>query len=185
MPKDRKKRRPKPEKTKFLGVRVQHSPNELEYLLGFLQRENPKTIVEIGTARGGLSIILGTWALKNDAKVITVDIKKTVRHRFHGSLLEILGIELITGDAWKPQTVTQIQEKLVPPVFIYCDGGNKVIDFRTYAPLLVEGDTIAAHDTRNNAIYRKIVLAAEEHGLTQIGRHRRITVFKKWKEQLQ
>ena len=50
-------------------------------------------------------------------------------------------------DVFSEETVTHISENIKQfKTFIFCDGGDKVKEFNTYAPLLKSGDCIAVHD---------------------------------------
>lgn len=48
--------------------------------------------------------------------------------------------------------------------FIFCDGGNKIKEFNTYAPLLKSGDCIAVHDWGVEINWEAIKKVADENG---------------------
>ena len=62
------------EKSMILGVRTQHDIRELRYLEGLLLKEKPVNIVEIGTGRGGLSLLFALHAQINLGSLVTVDV---------------------------------------------------------------------------------------------------------------
>jgi hypothetical protein len=50
-------------------------------------------------------------------------------------------------DVFGEQTFNHVQENIEQfKTFIFCDGGDKIKEFNTYAPLLKSGDCIAVHD---------------------------------------
>ena len=169
----------KAEKTKYLGVRIQHHPEELEYLWNHLDATAPKTVVEIGTATGGLSVIFGLWCHLNDAHTVTIDITSRKQYNFHKKILRELGVTRIVANAWKPRTVESVREMLEHPAFIYCDGGNKKMDLDIYAPLLEEGDYIACHDSNNPRMRNALKKLSKKHGLTTVDTHLKIAVMRK------
>jgi hypothetical protein len=50
--------------------------------------------------------------------------------------------------------------------FIFCDGGNKIKEFHTYAPLLKSGDCIAVHDWGVEIGWEQIKDVANANGIT-------------------
>tara|TARA_R100001443_G_scaffold12706_2_gene22413 strand:- start:3369 stop:4043 length:675 start_codon:yes stop_codon:yes gene_type:complete len=50
-------------------------------------------------------------------------------------------------DVFSKETIDHVSENIQEhKTFIFCDGGDKVKEFNTYAPLLKPGDCIAVHD---------------------------------------
>lgn len=103
--------------------------------------EVPDTVIEIGTAHGGLTMILyDSLGKKSKTTIHTFDLNR-------GKFLE----DRITRhavDVLSPEGQKQIGDLILAggKVLLLCDGGNKIAEFNTFAPKLKSGDIIMAHD---------------------------------------
>lgn len=131
----------------FIGQHMQHN-YRLYYLLDDIIGNNQqiKSIVELGTGYGALTLALGLHALKMDVPILTIDIRDDLCVPVL-PLFEKIGIDFYKGDAF----TQEVSDKIVSivgnlPTYIICDNGNKVREFRYWAPKIPSGSVISAHD---------------------------------------
>ena len=130
----------------FLGVRMQHGW-WLYSVIDDIMRENPQIekVVEIGTGGGALSVVLALHAVQRDTQLLTFDIQTRGHKSKVDKVFEKLGVQFVEEDVF--DNVERIQKHIGDrPTFLFCDGGNKYEEFKTFAPLLPSGSIIAAHD---------------------------------------
>ena len=117
----------------FSGVTTYQSWVDLWILNRVLNQLKPEFIVEIGTALGGSALFLSNYA-----EVHTFDVNKGMKKtndkiHFHHE------------DCFKSSTLKNLladkQRKL-----LYCDGGNKIKEFNTFAKMLNPNDYVLVHD---------------------------------------
>jgi cephalosporin hydroxylase len=128
----------------FCGQRMGHNYYAY-YMIDQIMIQNPqiKGIVEIGTAHGALTTVLGLWGIKRTIPVMSIDCNR----RLHDKVIfDRLGIEFIEADEDSEMVAKKIIGMCHNPIFIYCDGGNKPEEFRKWAPIIRPGSVIAAHD---------------------------------------
>ena len=139
----------------FAGQRAQHS-FMLHHHVSRIILENPgiEGIVEIGTAMGALSIYLGLWGARLGIPVDTFDHSEFAFQKEHNvdaitakPIFDKLGVKLhkanVFTDEGHHEVISLLKGK---PVYLFCDGGNKAREFRTFAPMLVNGSTVSTHD---------------------------------------
>tara|TARA_R110000765_G_scaffold24535_2_gene61339 strand:- start:4667 stop:5338 length:672 start_codon:yes stop_codon:yes gene_type:complete len=69
-------------------------------------------------------------------------------------------------DVFSDATVNHVYENVKNlKTFIFCDGGDKIKEFNTYAPLLKSGDCIAVHDWHHEISMGDILHTVKDHGL--------------------
>lgn len=113
---------------------------------------NPKRILEIGTANGGLTLLLRDLLNSNglfDSTIRTYDILEQTNLKSKN----VDGIEILTESPFNyqydglndPESIKKYiqQEGLT---IVLCDGGSKINEFRLISPFLKIGDVIMAHD---------------------------------------
>lgn len=121
------------------------------------QKIQPKRILEIGTASGGLTIlirdILDELLLYN-TKIKTYDIIKN--HYIENNH----NLEAITKNIFNHSYQTlECEEEILEfinmsgPTIVLCDGGSKKNEFNLLAPFLKSGDIIMAHDYAPNQLF--------------------------------
>jgi len=138
--------------------------SEFRALLGMLERTPPRTVLEIGTARGG-TLFLFTRVSSPEAILISVDLP-TFEHpaRFGGGnyaprkrLYESFArdhqrVVFLAADSHSPRTLARIRDELAGRELdlLFIDGDHSADgvrrDFETYAPLVRDGGIIALHD---------------------------------------
>jgi len=141
---------------KYKNIRLQQNQYLVENLKNILSLIKPNRIVEIGTARGGMTLlmsdILNELGLKG-SKIKTFDI--TIRE--HLKNLKLENVEFYVGNIFnwgkryldKPEEIVDfLSEEGVN--LILCDGGNKISEFNILAKYLKKGDIIMAHDYAPN-----------------------------------
>lgn len=149
-------------------IRPTQIPSEIESLLRQAQPLRLRTVLEIGTDRGGTLFLFATIAA-DDALLVSVDLPSGP---FGGGYAKRRGklyrafarrgqrIELLRQDSHDPRTVEDVQQilggRLVDLLFIDGDHSFEGVaaDLRQYSPLVRQGGLIAFHD---------IVPGPEEH----------------------
>jgi predicted O-methyltransferase YrrM len=132
---------------------------EMLRFLALLSDPPPRSLVEIGTARGG-SLFLFTRVAAADATIVTIDMPAGPfgggYPRMHAPLLKSFRrdkqrIHLVRGESGSPgtfQAVRSIVGDTADLLFIDADHTYEGVrgDFETYAPLVRPGGLIAFHD---------------------------------------
>lgn len=142
----------------FAGQRAQHSFMLYHHISRFLL-EHSKTnvldgIVEIGTSMGALSIYLGLWGARLGVPVDTFDHSEFAFQPEHNvdditakPIFDKLGIRLHRANVFTDDGQKEITELLLRRrIYLFCDGGNKAREFRTFVPLLGSGSVVSTHD---------------------------------------
>lgn len=127
-----------------LGVSTSQSWFDVGAILNIIQTEPIEYVLEIGTQHGGLSVLLmarASYVKTFDYDGIEIN-EQLLDPRVPRSHIRIADAWSEDTVAWAHSMITSTQGKAL----ILCDGGDKPRDLRTYAPLIREGDIIAAHD---------------------------------------
>lgn len=131
----------------FLGYPITQTWTDLALWEFFLNNYSPKSIVELGTWHGGMSLFLAMQCDFRGAKLVTVDVhQKRVQPRIH---LERLGVNLLALDLQHSDTPLKLRSllnDLPKPTLLFYDNGNKPYEWRTFTPLLQTSDFVAVHD---------------------------------------
>jgi cephalosporin hydroxylase len=104
----------------------------------------PDQIIEIGTGKGGFSVFLQMACMRYQSQFVTYDIDASrlmYRHMF-----KVMGIDYRVQDVFECEQEVIDLIKQNGTTILFCDGGDKVKEFNTFAPHLKEGDFILAHD---------------------------------------
>lgn len=118
--------------------------NQLAFplLKAFFDQESFAHVVEVGTAHGGTTLFLADQARQRGFRFVSYDDWPAARTPD----LDATGA-LITRDCFDEVSVAEITAMIADGrTLILCDGGDKVREFLTFAPLLKPGDAIMAHD---------------------------------------
>jgi predicted O-methyltransferase YrrM len=129
---------------------------ELAPFLAFVLQHPPRTVVEIGTARGGMFYALCQVADRG-ATIVTVDLPEEVSSRVS---LDPAGaptyarprqtVHVIKADAHDPRTARQVAELTGPIELLFIDGdhsyGGVQSHYKLWSPLVRPGGLIAFHD---------------------------------------
>lgn len=130
----------------FGGVEMSQTWNDLALWEEFLNRSRPSSVVELGTFKGGMAVFLSLQGVSRGFSVTTID------NGAHGApveLLQKLGATVLSWDLLSEQTVELMRELLISlpkPTVLFCDNGNKPLEWQRFVPLLTEGDYAAVHD---------------------------------------
>lgn len=141
-------------------IRPMQIQEEILELLKILEKNNPKIILEIGTANGG-TLFLFSRIASDDATIISVDLPQG---KFGGGypkwkipLYEAFAqsnqkLHLIRADSHKQETLEEVEKFLNGRKidFLFIDGDHAYEgvkkDFEMYHKLVIEGGIIAFHD---------------------------------------
>jgi hypothetical protein len=147
----------------FLGIK-QHHNYWLYKIIEDILNENKqiKGIIEIGTAEGALSMLLGLECYVREFKpLLTYDIEKKKEPK----LFKLLGIKSIIRDCFNEKSIQEIKEYADSPILLICDGGNKAKEFNTFIPYLKSGSIIAVHDWNSRLKLEDIIDTVSKYNL--------------------
>lgn len=131
---------------KIFGTDAQQQSGVPSFFNNLLERYNPARIIELGTGRGGLSVLLALWCYGRPKYLYTFEINyKGIDIRAR-DILTKLGAHMFKDSIFSviPYIAKLIQQD--DKVLLLCDNGNKKKELETFAPLLKSGDIIMAHD---------------------------------------
>lgn len=103
--------------------------------------DDPKIegIIEIGTAYGGMTVGLALEAARRNIPIVTVDIEDVVTEETK-RIFKDLYVGQVTLD------VFDYLKNFSRVCYLLCDGGDKVKEIQTFAPLLKSGSYVSCHD---------------------------------------
>jgi predicted O-methyltransferase YrrM len=143
-----------------VDIRPIQLPGEIESLLRLVEPMQVRTVLEIGTARGGTLFLLATVAA-DDALLVSVDLPfgrfgggyaKPRRRLYRAFARHGQRVELLQGDSHQADTRGAVRRVLGhrPVDLLLIDGDHTYEgvqrDFRDYGPLVREGGLIVLHD---------------------------------------
>lgn len=144
----------------FKKIEPRQNPQEIETLYKTVCRLAPKTVLEIGTARGG-TLYLWTQAAAEDATIVSVDLPggkfggayPDCRIPFYRAFArESQHVHLLRRDSHERATYDEVHRLFGarPVDFAFIDGDHTYqgvkADFQLYGPLVRPGGLIAFHD---------------------------------------
>lgn len=144
----------------FRAINAHQTPHEIEALYREVCALRPRTVVEIGTARGG-TLYLWTQAADDDAHLVSVDLPGGFGGGGYHPAREALyrafararqRIDLFRADSHASQTLERVRECLAGQTvdFLFIDGDHTYAgvraDFAQYGPLVRPGGIIGFHD---------------------------------------
>lgn len=126
----------------ILGFPVAQSERQVELLDINIERFGVTLFVELGVYRGGLANYMmlkqtGTFRYVGVELFDTID--EPIKHR----------PEIIKDDCVSNKVVQQISDiiqKTVGTVLVFCDNGHKELEMETYSRIIRPGDLIQVHD---------------------------------------
>jgi cephalosporin hydroxylase len=147
---------------RFLGIRIAplQVPSEIIRLLSLLARNPPKTVLEIGTAKGGSLFLFSRVAAEN-ARLVSLDLPHWPlgegyapwRERLYRSFARARQrVELLRADSHAPRTLERVKSLLEGRAvdFLFIDGDHRYegvkADFELYSPLVRDGGLVGFHD---------------------------------------
>ena len=163
---------------RFMGGGMSQSYAAIYFMEYYFEAHRFNYVVEFGSQKGSLSTYFAnlagvTEALYFDTFELYPDEVWNVRkHEGCGHWFEKLSsicplINCYHQDVFSQETFDHVKENMeeLGNTFIFCDGGNKIQEFHTYAPLLRQGDRIAVHDWGLEIGYNHIRRTCETYGL--------------------
>jgi hypothetical protein len=150
----------------YAGAAMERRWSDIFTIDVFLARHRPSIIIELGTGSAAFSCYLATYAYMNGAAFHTFDSHRksapSKRSNYRAlKLVRTLGGKVHHRDIFESSTTALIRGLIAskPPVFLYCDNGDKPREVRTFAPALKPGDFVGVHD------YGSEIVAADLEGL--------------------
>lgn len=141
---------------RFAGQLMQHNFYTYHVISRVLEA-NPKvkSIIELGTGHGALTLYLKLWAARLGVEIHTFDVHNWIKQEGVDKMFERLGIHVHIESVFNEQVIQKIKDIINgEPTYIVCDNGNKPKEFALYAPLLPSGSVISAHDWGKNGEIR-------------------------------
>lgn len=130
----------------------QNGPIVFDTIFKHLINSNQKIgrIIEIGTAHGGLAVLLGLFSNAYGCKFTTYDIFDSPNY---SKLFKQLEIDFRMKDVFQDEEnlAKEIQDDGI--TILFCDGGNKIKEFNLFSQYLKKGDVILAHDYSHDEEY--------------------------------
>lgn len=131
----------------YLGYPISQTWTDLALWESFLSQHHVGSILELGTWRGGMALYLAHQALARGARFITVDrdegqVACLAQIQEAGGEFRALDLFSLEGE----REVTEMIRAMPRPRLLLCDDGDKPREWRTFVPLLSEGDFVAVHD---------------------------------------
>lgn len=123
----------------FAGEEIAQRWSDLFIFERTFQEFKPDLIIELGTYLGAL-----THFLSLHGHVWSIDNKKR-------NIKEHQNVKYEIADVFSNDFVQSMKcvISIHSPIFFLCDNGNKIEEFKLYAPLLKKGDIIFVHDWNN------------------------------------
>lgn len=125
-------------------------------LLNLIHIHQVRTVVEIGTHRGGFAAVLtGRTLFDPGFHLFTVELDPSIVHPdFRGAAesFDLTNVQLWIGDAFAHETRQRVIEELArhdQRALLFCDGGDKPREMREFHALLRPGDLMVGHDYHN------------------------------------
>ncbi|MEA2553640.1 MAG: hypothetical protein QOJ65_1816 [Fimbriimonadaceae bacterium] len=131
----------------FCGVEIGQAYKDLLLWEEFLNRTNPKSLIELGSWRGGMSMFLAIQCHCRSMSYVGVDVKQPDDRP--AMTVQALGGRLIQADlftAVDEEIVFELIDKLPKPLVLFCDNGNKRKEYQKFVPRLAAKDLVAVHD---------------------------------------
>jgi cephalosporin hydroxylase len=131
----------------FLGVPISQTWNDLALWEAFLDDHPIASLLELGTWKGGMALFLGHQGKQRGFHVHTVDCHSAWLEC--GKELESLSVGVHTVDVFSNEgarRVDSILREMPRPRLLFCDNGNKALEWATFVPKLEPGDYVVVHD---------------------------------------
>jgi len=158
----------------FAGQKAQHAFMIYHYI-SLLLNENRqvRSIVELGTSMGAMSIYLGLWGARLGIPVHTFDHTDFVFRPEHNldagakPIFDKLDIHMHHAiDLFAENGREQVLECLDgKPAYLYCDNGKKPLEFYEYVKHLAPGSVVSAHDWPGEIGPEDVQKAVDDHNL--------------------
>jgi len=142
----------------YKNLIISQHPNIKKYFEKLIDENKPKQILEIGTADGGLTLmirdILDEMGMSNTT-LRTYDILNPINLKSQNREIEIFHQNLFTYpyDNLVDENILQDYISRDGRTIVICDGGSKKNEFRLLSKFLKIDDIIMAHDYAPNEKY--------------------------------
>lgn len=145
----------------YKGITTQQHEDAGNTFKSLFEKLKPKRILEIGTASGGLTLmlrdILNEIYLTN-TNIRTYDVVDKhylTEHINNGASIEVLIKDMFTESYSELTELEEIKSYIQQDglTIVLCDGGSKKNEFRLISDYLKDGDIIMAHDYSPNETY--------------------------------
>ena len=162
---------------KFMGGGMSQNYLCLPWFEYYFDTHNFEYIVEIGSQKGCLSTYFANFAgITEKCFFDTFEIYpekdwQTREHEGCGHWFEKLSeispfINFYHNDIFTEESISHITDNLSQfKTFIFCDGGDKINEFNTFAPLLKKDDCIAVHDWGHEICSQNIQQTINDYNL--------------------
>ena len=129
---------------------ARQTAQELQWLINeHLLQIKPKSLLEIGTASGGTSLILAT--IFDESQVYGIDLTDALHSK---KLRNMKNHHMIIGNSCEKGTIKKLNNKCKKFDFILIDGDHSEIgvmsDMETFLPMLNKNGLLVFHDVRHN-----------------------------------
>jgi len=143
---------------RFMGAGMSQNYLAIPWFEAYFDAHQFEYIVELGSQKACLSTYFANFAgitekvFFDTFELFPEDSWSNRSYEGAGHWFEKLAelspyINYFHKDVFSEEAISHISENIKQSkTFIFCDGGNKVLEFNTYAPLLKSGDRIAVHD---------------------------------------
>ena len=133
----------------FEGITCMQRPDAFLSLFDLIEEKKFKTIIEIGTAAGGLTTFL-IFAIESLGLTCNFHTYE-VNDRPYFEKLKDRGVDVNIKNVFDTKKEDYMNElvgriKNPGPTLVLCDGGNKIKEFNTLSKFLKTGDIIMCHD---------------------------------------
>jgi 23S rRNA U2552 (ribose-2'-O)-methylase RlmE/FtsJ len=142
------------------GLHAGQSVNMFEAFDKFFNRlkelnKLPSRIIELGTCCGGFTVFLKKHPLvPSNCELYTYDFTDWNLSGRDGAtkdgreILKSLNIKFIQADIFAEETIKNVKNliQMEGTSIVFCDGGDKKVEFNLFSEFLKSGDIILAHD---------------------------------------
>ncbi len=109
-----------------------------------------KLFIEIGVYLGGLASVIIPRTEYVEFHYLGVEINEAgVDGRVKLQISRLPKANIVYGDAFNSGIINKVKKRInaaPPPCYLFCDGGDKPREMKTYVPLLRSGDLLSVHD---------------------------------------
>jgi cephalosporin hydroxylase len=133
----------RPHREHWFGIDYAQNRGTVNAFNEFLTKEEFHTVIELGTGKGGLSIVFALYAVIKRGVFYTFDVssKKLAR-----KVLPRLGANYELLDIFNEEGKIAMLIGRPTKILVLCDDGNKPKEFNTFVKYLKSGDFIMSHD---------------------------------------
>lgn len=151
----------------YKGLAISQHPRIEEPFKMLIKNIRPKRILEIGTAHGGLTLLIRDILDENgmqDSTLRTYDVIDSTSLQQHinaGAKIERIMKTIFDDNYQKLILPDEVREYIQSDgtTIVLCDGGNKKNEFNLLSQFLKSGDIIMGHDySRNEEHFRTVIL---------------------------